>query len=162
MSRKDCKLNNHSARDGLGHKLEHCTRAVRRCKTEINGRNVAREDVNPGCRGVEALLSEPTESTVRSLGALEGDIVILGVGGKMGPTLARMAKRASEANGVKRRVIGVSRFSSVGLERRLQSWGVETIQCDLLDRASVNALPDVANVVFMAGISLARQRRTRV
>jgi hypothetical protein len=46
----------------------------------------------------------------------------------------------------------VSRFSSVGLERRLQSWGVETIQCDLLDRASVNALPDVANVVFMAGM----------
>lgn len=44
---------------------------------------------------LEALLSEPTESTVRSLGALEGDIVILGVGGKMGPTLARMAKRAS-------------------------------------------------------------------
>lgn len=101
---------------------------------------------------LEALLSEPTESTVRSLGALEGDIVILGVGGKMGPTLARMAKRASEAAGVKRRVIGVSRFSSVELERRLQSWGVETIQCDLLDRASVNALPDVANVVFMAGM----------
>jgi nucleoside-diphosphate-sugar epimerase len=101
---------------------------------------------------LEALLSEPTEATVRSLGALEGDIVILGVGGKMGPTLARMAKRASEAAGVKRRVIGVSRFSSAGLERLLHSWGVETIQCDLLDRASVNALPDVANVVFMAGM----------
>jgi nucleoside-diphosphate-sugar epimerase len=101
---------------------------------------------------LEALLSEPTESAVRCLGQLEGDILILGVGGKMGPTLARMAQRASDAAGVKRRVIGVSRFSTRDLEGQLQSWGIETIRCDLLDRASLQALPDAANVVYMAGM----------
>jgi nucleoside-diphosphate-sugar epimerase len=86
------------------------------------------------------------------MGALDGDIAVLGVGGKMGPTLARMAKRASEMAGVKRRVIGVARFSSPTLERRLQTWGVETVRCDLLDNESLSGLPDAANVVFMAGM----------
>ena len=101
---------------------------------------------------LEELLSEPTEGVVRALGSRDGDTVILGVAGKMGPTLARMAKRASEAAGVKRRVIGVSRFSSPSLESQLQSWGVETVRCDLLDPASMAKLPDAANVVFMAGM----------
>src|SRR5262245_18186122 len=65
---------------------------------------------------LEELLSEPTEGVVRAMRALEGDIAVLGVAGKMGPTLARMAKRASDAAGVQRRVIGVSRFSSPALE----------------------------------------------
>ncbi len=101
---------------------------------------------------LEALLSEPTESTVRGLGQLEGDILILGVGGKMGPTLARMAQRASETARVKRRVIGVSRFSARDLESQLQGRGIETIRCDLLDRGSLEALPDVPNVIYMAGM----------
>ena len=75
----------------------------------------------------------PPVGAIQAMGALDGDIVVLGVGGKMGPTLARMAKRASEMAGVKRRVIGVARFSSPTLERRLQTWGVETVRCDLLD-----------------------------
>ena len=66
---------------------------------------------------LEELLSEPTEGVIRILGGLDGDIVVLGVGGKMGPTLARMAKKASEMARVKRRVIGVSRFSSSALRR---------------------------------------------
>ena len=90
------------------------------------------------------------------MSALDGDIVVLGVGGKMGPTLARMAKRASEMAGVKRRVIGVSRFSSWSsdspLEGQLQSWGIETRRCDLLSAKSLAELPDAANVVFMAGM----------
>jgi len=101
---------------------------------------------------LEELLSDPTEGVVRTLGSLEGDIVVLGAAGKMGPTLARMAKRASEAAGVKRRVIGVSRFSSPPLENQLQAWGVETVRCNLLDPASLAKLPDAANVVFMAGM----------
>jgi len=101
---------------------------------------------------LEGLLSEPTEALVRSLGTLDGDIMILGVGGKMGPTLARMAKRASETAGSLRRVIGVSRFSSQELERKLQEWGVETIRCDLLDRRALSQLPDAPNVVYMAGM----------
>lgn len=101
---------------------------------------------------LEEMLSEPTEGAVRTLGELRGDIVVLGVGGKMGPTLARMAKRASEMAGVRRRVIGVSRFSSDALAKQLQSWGIETAQCDLLDARSLAALPDAENVVFMAGM----------
>ncbi len=101
---------------------------------------------------LEDLLSEPTAATVKAMAALEGDIVILGVGGKMGPTLARMAKKASDLAGVSRRVIGVARFSAGGLEEQLQSWGVETCRCDLLDRAAYSRLPDAANVVYMAGM----------
>ena len=101
---------------------------------------------------LEELLSEPTEGVVRILGGLDGDIVVLGVGGKMGPTLAGMAKKASEMAGVKRRVIGVSRFSSSALEDRLHRYGIETVRCDLLDPSSLAALPDAANVIFMAGM----------
>jgi hypothetical protein len=101
---------------------------------------------------LDELLSEPTDATIRALATLDGDIIILGVGGKMGPTLARMAKRASEAAGIRCRVIGVSRFSSQQCEQQLQEWGVETIRCDLLDRASLAELPEAANVVYMAGM----------
>ncbi len=101
---------------------------------------------------LEERLSEPTEATVRSLTELDGDIVVLGVAGKMGPTLARMARRASESAEVKRRVIGVSRFSSPGLELQLREWGIETVRCDLLDRKSLAELPEAANVVYMAGM----------
>jgi len=101
---------------------------------------------------LELLLSEPDESTVRALASLPGDILILGAGGKMGPTLARMAKRASDMAGTSRRVIAVSRFSASRLPQRLQSWGVETVSCDLLDVASLAKLPDAANVIYMAGM----------
>lgn len=101
---------------------------------------------------LEELLSRPTPELIRAMGELSGDILVLGVGGKMGPTLARMARRASDEAGVARRVIGVSRFSAPDLEPRLRAWNVETIRGDLLDRAVLDALPDVENVVFMAGM----------
>jgi nucleoside-diphosphate-sugar epimerase len=101
---------------------------------------------------LEELLSEPTPGAISALSDLEGDIVVLGVGGKMGPTLARMAKRASERSGRSRRIIGVSRFSSSKLEEQLQAWGIETLRCDLLDRQSLARLPEAANVVYMAGM----------
>jgi nucleoside-diphosphate-sugar epimerase len=94
---------------------------------------------------------------------VQGDIIVLGVGGKMGPSLARMAKRASDAAGVKRRVIGVSRFSTAQLPNQLKGWGVDTIPCDLLNQAELDKLPDVPNVVFMAGMkfgSTGQQART--
>lgn len=97
-------------------------------------------------------LSTPNEHVVRALSQLDGDLIILGVGGKMGPTLARMAKRASDEAGVNRRVIGVSRFSSAGTREQLEAWGVETAACDLLDQAALNALPDALNVVCMTGL----------
>ena len=101
---------------------------------------------------LEDLLSRPTPQTIAAMAELKGDIVVLGVGGKMGPTLARMAKRASDLAGVSRRVIGVSRFSSPDLPQRLQSWGVETHACDLLDFCAHGELPEAPNIVYMAGM----------
>lgn len=101
---------------------------------------------------LEELLSEPTEGAIRAMGSLDGDILVLGVGGKMGPTLARMAKRASKLAGVKRRVIGAARFSTATLENELRENGIETVRSDLLDREALERLPDAANVVFMAGM----------
>lgn len=101
---------------------------------------------------LEELLSEPTEAAIKALGALDGDLIVLGVAGKMGPTLARMAVKASELAGVRRRVIGVARFSEAGVEARLRASSIETIRCDLLDPSQLDALPDVPNVVFMTGM----------
>jgi hypothetical protein len=101
---------------------------------------------------LEDLLSEPTPGAVETMARLEGDLLFLGVGGKMGPTLARMARRADEAAGVRRRVLGVSRFSDPQQRQRLESHGVETISCDLLDPEQLDRLPDVPNVVFMTGM----------
>jgi hypothetical protein len=101
---------------------------------------------------LESLLSEPTALAVEALARLDGDLLLLGVGGKMGPTLARMARLASDRAGVRRRVIGVARFSTPDLESRLQAHGVETIRCDLLDFAQLDRLPDAANVVAMFGM----------
>lgn len=101
---------------------------------------------------LEDLLSEPTECAVASVSRLEGDLLILGVGGKMGPTLARMARKALDRAGRAARVIGVSRFSESRLRERLHTWDVETIACDLLDPEQVAALPDVPNVVAMTGM----------
>jgi nucleoside-diphosphate-sugar epimerase len=100
---------------------------------------------------LEELLSDPTEQVVEALARLEGDIVLLGVAGKMGPTLARMARRASDKAGVRRRIIGVARFSDARQEAALQVHGIETVRCDLLDPIQLDRLPDVANVVYLVG-----------
>jgi nucleoside-diphosphate-sugar epimerase len=101
---------------------------------------------------LEELLSEPSAAAVETLARLEGDLVLLGVAGKMGPTLARMARRASDQAGVRRRVIGVARFSDARREGELQSHGVETIRCDLLDPAQLVRLPDAPNVISLVGM----------
>ncbi len=100
---------------------------------------------------LETLLSEPDPALCESLSAFDGDIIFLGVGGKMGPTMARMARRALDAVGSKRRVIGVSRFGSGDLQVKLNSWGIETIPCDLLDEDAVAKLPNAPLVVSMSG-----------
>jgi nucleoside-diphosphate-sugar epimerase len=99
---------------------------------------------------LENLLSEPTEEVVETLAKLPGDILLLGVAGKMGTSLARMARRASDAAGTRRRVIGVSRFTDGG-EEALRTLGIETFRCDLLDEEQVARLPDAPNIVFLAG-----------
>jgi nucleoside-diphosphate-sugar epimerase len=100
---------------------------------------------------LEDRLSAPTPAVVEALSRLEGDLLLLGAGGKMGPSLARMARRAADAAGIRRRVIAVSRFGGTDAEARLRAAGVETVRCDLLNPAALTALPDAANVVWMAG-----------
>jgi len=96
---------------------------------------------------LEDVMTTPSPALADSLAQLDGDILVLGVGGKMGPTLARLAKRAAPA----KRVIGVARFSEPGLKASLERHGVDCIAADLLSREQLAALPDAANVVFMAG-----------
>ena len=96
---------------------------------------------------LEDLLCRPSQALIDDLAKLDGDLMILGVAGKMGPTLAGLAKAASPA----RRVIGVARFSEPGVEQWLRGRGIETIHCDLLDEAAIRGLPKSPNVVFMAG-----------
>ncbi len=98
---------------------------------------------------LEDLLSEPTPGAIEAMRAIEGDLMVLGAGGKMGPTLARMAQRASQAAGQARSVIAVSRFSDARQEAALQAHGLRTLRCDLMDRTCLAALPDVPNVLFM-------------
>ncbi|MDQ3810634.1 MAG: NAD(P)-dependent oxidoreductase [Chloroflexota bacterium] len=97
------------------------------------------------------MLSRPTPALLASLSRGSGDTLILGAAGKMGPTLARMARRALDELGRRDQVIAVSRWSSHETADRLRAAGVETIPCDLLDRTMVATLPDAPNVIFMAG-----------
>jgi nucleoside-diphosphate-sugar epimerase len=96
---------------------------------------------------LDELLCRPSQALIDDLGHVDGDIMILGVAGKMGPTLAGLAKAALPD----RRVIGVARFSDPSVNEWLESRGIETINCDLLDETAIKALPRVQNIVFMAG-----------
>lgn len=96
---------------------------------------------------LEEFMTRPSRALAADLEAVDGDIMILGVGGKMGPTMARLAKRAAPG----KRVIGVARFSEKGLREGLESHGVETVTADLMDRDAIAKLPAAANVIFMAG-----------
>ncbi|MFN9202565.1 MAG: NAD-dependent epimerase/dehydratase family protein [Gemmatimonas sp.] len=98
---------------------------------------------------LEHRLATPDQHTIDALRALDGDVLILGAGGKMGPTLARMARRAIADRG--RRVIAVSRFSDPQAAAMLEATGVDVIRADLSDPHAVRALPDAANVLWMAG-----------
>jgi nucleoside-diphosphate-sugar epimerase len=100
---------------------------------------------------LDELLSRPRPATVEALRACPGDVIILGAGGKMGPTLARMVARAAGEAGSVRRVAAVSRFTDDAICRSLERHGVQAIRADLLDAGAVAKLPDAANVIFMAG-----------
>jgi len=100
---------------------------------------------------LDNFLATPYPETVEMMKRLKGDIMILGVGGKMGPTLALQAKRAIETAGVQKRVIGVARFSDPAHKALLESNGIETISCDLTNEQQVEALPKIENLIYMAG-----------
>jgi nucleoside-diphosphate-sugar epimerase len=101
----------------------------------------------PDIAALDDLLCRPSQALIDDLQEVDGDIMILGVAGKMGPTLAGLAKAALPG----RRVIGVARFSDPAARAWLEARGVQTIACDLLDETAIKALPKVKNIVFMAG-----------
>src|SRR5688572_8828251 len=105
----------------------------------------------PSDAALEELLSRPTAAVVEAMRGVGDGLLILGAGGKMGPSLARLARRASREAGVECRVVAVARFTTPGLEQALRADGIETIRCDLFDAAQVAALPDLPHLVFMAG-----------
>ncbi len=104
-------------------------------------------DTIPDLAALDELLCRPSQALIDDLAKADGDIMILGVGGKMGPTLAGLAKAAAP----QRRIIGVARFSEPGVKEWLEARGIETISCDLLDEAAIKALPKSPNIIFMAG-----------
>jgi nucleoside-diphosphate-sugar epimerase len=104
-------------------------------------------DTSADIAALDDLLCRPSQPLIDDLAKVEGDIMILGVAGKMGPTLAGLAKAALPD----RRIIGVARFSDPGVKDWLQARGIETMNCDLLDETALRALPQAPNIVFMAG-----------
>jgi dTDP-4-dehydrorhamnose reductase len=98
-------------------------------------------------RQLEEFMSSPSASLVEYFKGLDGDIMIIGAGGKIGPTMAMMARRGAEKAGVRRKVYAVD----VQPLKALEGTGIGTLQCDLLDRTAVARLPHVKNIVFMAG-----------
>ena len=101
----------------------------------------------PDVAALDDLLCRPSQALIDDLRNVDGDIMVLGVGGKMGPTLAGLAKAALPD----RRIIGVARFSEPGVREWLQTRGIETVNCDLLDEAAIRRLPQIPNIIFMAG-----------
>src|SRR5438105_2535860 len=116
-----------------------CNRRIRARMTSI--RTVAE---------LEERLSRPTMADISAMAELDGDLLILGAGGKMGPSLAALARRAADQAKVRKRIIAVSRFADDSLRDLLSSQNIETIACDLLEPGTLAKLPDAGNVIFMA------------
>lgn len=100
---------------------------------------------------LEEVMTTPSAALIAALRELPGDLLILGAGGKMGPSLARLAKRAIDQAGVRKRVLGVARFSNAAARITLEQAGVETLSCDLLDPQAIQQLPEIENVMYMIG-----------
>jgi nucleoside-diphosphate-sugar epimerase len=100
---------------------------------------------------LEEEFSRPNDNDLALMRRLDGDILILGAGGKMGRSMARMARRAADQSATRRRIFAASRFSSEDARWQLEACGVETIPCDLLDREQYARLPDCPNVLFLTG-----------
>ena len=106
---------------------------------------------------LEEALSRPTAELIELMSRLDGDLLFLGVSGKMGISMASMAKRACQKAGVEKRIIGVSRFSNAANRGYLEELGIEAIAGDLLDQEFLQSLPEVKNVVYLAGTKFGTQ-----
>src|SRR5437660_10048736 len=99
---------------------------------------------------LEERLSRPSDAVASAMKAIDGDLLILGACGKMGPSLAKLARRAANMGGTGQRIVAVARFSNSDLLAELSAQGIETIACDLLEPAALARLPEIPNVIFMA------------
>lgn len=100
---------------------------------------------------LEQELLKPSDALIADIEKIEGDIIILGVGGKMGPGMAKLARKAILKSGIKKRVIGISKFSEVGMRDELEAHGIETVAADLLNEDQLAGLPDAPNILYLAG-----------
>jgi len=100
---------------------------------------------------LEEVMTVPSAAVIDLMKRLDGDIMILGIAGKMGITLGQTALRACRQAGVSKRILGVSRFSDTSSKEQLEKLGIETIACDLLDRNAVDRLPRIKNILYLAG-----------
>lgn len=100
---------------------------------------------------LEITLTKPSQKLITDILKIDGDIMILGIGGKMGVSMGKLAVDAIKIAGINKRVIGVSRFSDAKAKLELEASGIETIVCDLLDDQQLQALPDVKNIIYLAG-----------
>lgn len=101
---------------------------------------------------LDEVLSDPPQRVIESLRHTDGDIAVLGAGGKMGFDLCRMLRRALDALGADRRVFAVSRFGREGSRDRFETAGIDTLAADLSDAAAVEQLPEAPNIFFLAGV----------
>jgi nucleoside-diphosphate-sugar epimerase len=111
---------------------------------------------------LEDVLAEPSAADVDCVSRLNGDVLIIGAAGKMGPSLAQRIRRAAARTGSRHRVIAASRFSAAAVRERLEADGIETVVCDLLDPDQIAALPRTENVLFLAGRKFGTLDRTDV
>jgi dTDP-4-dehydrorhamnose reductase len=100
---------------------------------------------------LEQELLKPSEALISDISKIEGDIILLGVGGKMGPSMAKLARKAIVLAGIDKRIIGISRFSEAGTREELEADGIETISADLLNEKDLAALPEAKNIIYLAG-----------
>lgn len=106
---------------------------------------------NTNLASLEHQLLAPSTALIEDIKKIQGDIIFLGIGGKMGPSMAKLAIRAIQAAGIDKKIIGVSRFSTNELQQELEDLGIRTIACDLLDPEQLKELPQVPNVIYLAG-----------
>src|SRR5690606_11168256 len=98
---------------------------------------------------LELKLSGPSQRLIRDVGRIKGDIMILGLGGKMGPSLAKLLKRALDKSGTTKKVMGASRFSNESMYNELSNFGIKCYKVDLLNDEALKGLPDAENVIYM-------------
>ena len=107
--------------------------------------------INWNEKTLNEMLTTPSAGLIADIAKIEGNIMVLGAGGKMGPDICILAARAAKAAGVKKTVYAVSRFSDKAAAKRLEDEGITVISADLMENGALEALPDCENIIFMAG-----------